>query len=1183
MNELLSNFTCQLGKHLERYRLRKIPDEGLGQVAKEAEDGTGDGTLVALSNGVRKKPAMNEAKQIQGTLGIEGLLVGFEPGDTVFGRFTLERHLGGTAVGVVWSAYDCDFERRVALKLYPAVVFCDEAGLRHLRRVMDAVRRVRISGVAALLDLVEDEEWIGVVCELVDGTSLATELQMIRPEGMDLGEMKGIVKQVAMTMHAVHEEYSLVHGKLSPGNIMRTPDGRVKIMDLGLARVLSDCVQRATRIEGAMGELPYLSPQQLDGEVPRPSDDIYAFGSTVYECITGKPPFFSGDIVWEIRNGVVPTLAERRREFGLDNLPIPKFWEKLVASCLSKHTEERPSSFKELIASKEFAALPGKNSESLEELHVQKHRKKHPAVDYAEETPKIAVEARQKAQAAQQATAASMATSLASRMAAPMQGQVTADQAGVPVPMNGHGHTNGHGGGFKKDKSFKMLDETVEAEAATVESSASVPPAAPRPKPAQTQFEPAKSRTAQAVSTPSEALPTRDTGSQRNGQLRIAAMISILLVLGGLAATVMRFGGVERLTQFIRPLALSGENNDSGNLPVVTAGTPGKPSSQEVEKAMAALQATRNESPASHTNSADAKNSAISDSEHDDPAVAEVASGNVLPANTSTNAISKPTTANIIAEANTSLAKAQAASKQSDSPTALQADVAASESTEDTSDTLSSKIEQMFGEELENLSPEEKAAIEALRKAEAARIEAQRQLEAARLRREAEARLAEMERAVEQSRNLAKMKESAVSQAIAALEAIKAERQSVLGNVREMMSESQQLQSQITEIERSTAAVQQRIAELEAKLESERAAYAEATSKMQEVKDKANARMSEITKIREMAAKFDERISEAGSKVESTRLELDAANKALAELEAKLEAMRKQFQEGNYNAVAPQGHPSAPAAPTSPESAKAQVDSEMSTSRSQAMRSPADAAPPPSGSFENSLGMRFVPIGDVLFSVWETRRKDFEKFVEETGHKPPANWADPGFKQEPDHPVVNVTWEDAMAFCQWLTERDRSKGIISASQQYRLPTDMEWSIAAGLTGERGETPEVRDMDITGVFPWGTEWPPPAGAGNYTGEESGSEVAIRAYSDGYKWTSPVGSFPPNAYGLYDMGGNVWEWCMDWWNADQKQKVLRGASWYNGGLKLSLLTSCRICSSPTSTTDNYGFRLVLASAG
>jgi formylglycine-generating enzyme required for sulfatase activity len=119
------------------------------------------------------------------------------------------------------------------------------------------------------------------------------------------------------------------------------------------------------------------------------------------------------------------------------------------------------------------------------------------------------------------------------------------------------------------------------------------------------------------------------------------------------------------------------------------------------------------------------------------------------------------------------------------------------------------------------------------------------------------------------------------------------------------------------------------------------------------------------------------------------------------------------------------------------------------------------------------------------------------------------------------------------------------------------------------------------MGVPDVYPWGTSWPPPKGAGNYTGEETGSDVAIKGYEDGFAWTAPVGTFEPNKFGLYDMGGNVWQWCMDSWNAEQKHKVLRGASWYNGALKLSLLSSCRVHAAPDSSTDNYGFRCVIAS--
>ena len=227
----------------------------------------------------------------------------------------------------------------------------------------------------------------------------------------------------------------------------------------------------------------------------------------------------------------------------------------------------------------------------------------------------------------------------------------------------------------------------------------------------------------------------------------------------------------------------------------------------------------------------------------------------------------------------------------------------------------------------------------------------------------------------------------------------------------------------------------------------------------------------------------------------------------------------------------------------------------------------------------NSLGMRFAPVGEVLFCVWQTRVKDFEAFAKAVNLKSTA-WRGPGFRQSPDHPVVNVTWTEAIAFCKWLTDKEHKDGSLPSNQFYRLPYDLEWSKAVALPDETGKTPEARDMGVPDVYPWGTEWPPTKGAGNYTGEETGSDVAIKGYDDGFAWTAPVGTFPPNKFGLYDMGGNVWQWCMDSWNNESKAKVLRGASWYNGALKLSLLSSCRVHAAPDSSTDNYGFRIVRA---
>ena len=230
---------------------------------------------------------------------------------------------------------------------------------------------------------------------------------------------------------------------------------------------------------------------------------------------------------------------------------------------------------------------------------------------------------------------------------------------------------------------------------------------------------------------------------------------------------------------------------------------------------------------------------------------------------------------------------------------------------------------------------------------------------------------------------------------------------------------------------------------------------------------------------------------------------------------------------------------------------------------------------------ENSLGMRFVQVGDVMMATHETRVKDYTVFAEETKLKR-SHWKSPGFEQTPDHPVVFVSWEDAMSFCRWLTEKEQKAKLLTKNESYRLPFDREWSEAVGLPKEVGSTAESRDSGNIDHFPWGSNWPPVNGAGNYTGEETGSEVAIKGYRDGFQYTAPVASFPANKNGLFDLGGNVWEWCMDAWNVRAKSKVLRGGSWYNGSLQVALLSSCRIHSLPDRESDAYGFRIVKATA-
>ena len=248
--------------------------------------------------------------------------------------------------------------------------------------------------------------------------------------------------------------------------------------------------------------------------------------------------------------------------------------------------------------------------------------------------------------------------------------------------------------------------------------------------------------------------------------------------------------------------------------------------------------------------------------------------------------------------------------------------------------------------------------------------------------------------------------------------------------------------------------------------------------------------------------------------------------------------------------------------------------------------------------FVNTLGQEFVPVPgtQVLFCRWETRVRDYGAYAK-------TNAVDDSWKKQekkigtsfvpvsiaPEYPVCGVNWDDARAFCKWLTEKEAAEGRLPKGMSYRLPMDAEWSRAVGLATEEGATPQERHKKNLKDYPWGTEFPPPPPrVGNYADsayhEQLPTSSWIEGYTDGFALTAPVGSFPPDQFGIHDLGGNVWEWCEDFFEPGGTKHVGRGASWVNTpGDKGSLFSSYRMDEAPEKRQRDIGFRVVLDMGG
>ncbi len=243
--------------------------------------------------------------------------------------------------------------------------------------------------------------------------------------------------------------------------------------------------------------------------------------------------------------------------------------------------------------------------------------------------------------------------------------------------------------------------------------------------------------------------------------------------------------------------------------------------------------------------------------------------------------------------------------------------------------------------------------------------------------------------------------------------------------------------------------------------------------------------------------------------------------------------------------------------------------------------------------WKNSFGMPFVPVPgatNVLMCAWETPRSAYGVFALVVPGTDKTWDSRRDLPATTNRPVVLVNSSDAHAFCEWLTENGRSKGELNSAQHYRLPTDTEWSLAVGLDGEIGASPAERDRNSEPTYPWGTAFPPFEKVGNFRDHSAPARQyavqttpknSLLGYDDGFPMLAPVGSFPANRLGIFDLAGNVAEMCEDD-SAGENRVLVRGSSWSDNNEAL-LRSGHRHFVDRSSRSDEIGFRVVLDGSG
>ena len=256
-------------------------------------------------------------------------------------RYRLLERIGAGGMGEVWKAHDARLDRIVAVKMLLRGALGPlghDSGRERFRREALTLSRLSHAGIATVFDFHSEGDQEFLVMEFVPGGTLESRL---REGPLPLEQIQSLGAAVADALEDAHC-HGVLHRDLKPANIALTTDGRPKILDFGLARLLSgDAVTgRLTQAGSVMGSLAYMAPEQLASEEEDPRTDVYALGVTLFELATGRRPF-AQDRPQALMFAIVNTPAPSVRSFRPD---ATAHFDHLIASCLEKDRSRRPAS-----------------------------------------------------------------------------------------------------------------------------------------------------------------------------------------------------------------------------------------------------------------------------------------------------------------------------------------------------------------------------------------------------------------------------------------------------------------------------------------------------------------------------------------------------------------------------------------------------------------------------------------------------------------------------------------------------------------------------------------------------------------------------------------------------------------------------------------------------------------------